>query len=202
MTLRKRRVQAIEWKEPKRNGGPDMTPAAVAKELGFANVERIHQLAEDGPEKDGLAAYYNPGTGWSRKYGRGREYTGYRVFFYREDVLDWKERHPFQDFTRKIHYTPEQKAIVLKEAEAVKYPNGSVNRSRVIENLAYVPGTYDKNSKKGIPRKDPGYGPRLWNTRTYKIVKAVLDDEGYALPPEQPNDTMRRRVFNIRRSAS
>lgn len=200
MALRKRRVQAVEWIEPIRQGGPDMTAAQVATELGFAAVERVHQLAEDGPEKDGLAAYINPGSGWQRKYGRGHQRIP--VFFYRDDVLKWKEQHPFyvkqlEAKQKLIKYTPEQQAIVLQEAEKLKAEEGTIVRDHLLKRLAYVPGTYDKRKRTGTPRTEEGYGPRLWNTRTYPVMKKILDDAGVPIS----RNTMKRRVFSIKRTA-
>lgn len=68
---RKYLIPGTIWKEPKRSNrsSPTMTAKAVAKQLGFTNVESVHILARRGPEHGGLPGYISneEGTGWERK---------------------------------------------------------------------------------------------------------------------------------------
>lgn len=191
---RPRHKPHIEWKEPKRHGGPTLTARGVADILGYTDVEMVHQLVEKGPEKDGLPGYIPVGKAWRRKFGRGKSNT--LVMFYEGDVRDWAERHPIKEQEKEpVAYTADQERIVLAEAAKIRYPDGSVNRAELARRLAYVPGTYNPALKRGEPRIEPGYGPSLWNARTYKVIKQILDDHQIGLSPAQRKNTSLRRQY-------
>ncbi len=211
----RRKRQARTWQEPKRKtNAPTMTARAVAKMLQFSSVESVHILARRGPERDGLPSYVPApnGIGWTRKFfipkeERGAGYkrlSGVQLMFYPEDIQDWKDRHPFMERDQApIPYTEDERLIVLLEAALIRDPaTGTVNRTLLMHNLAYERGTGNHKKKlAGLPRTDEGYGPSLWNARTYKKIKQILDDAGIPLPPQMPRDTTLRRPLRSYRAS-
>lgn len=181
--LRARRQPGVmQWREPKRAGGPDLTVSQVAKMLDLS-TERVKDLAIFGPERDGLPGYINVGNGWERKHGAG--YPGVQVMFYKRDIDDWASRHEvIQKEYDPPAYSEAEKRIVLEEAAKIKDENGAVNRRELFNRLRYVPGTVRKQEGvkrlKGDPRTEPGYGPEVWHERTRPIMTAILNDAGIA----------------------
>lgn len=172
------------WQEPKkRDGGPSMTAKAVAAALGFTSVESVHLLVRRGPDKGGLAGYIPnaDGVGWTRKRGSGN--SGVEVMFYPEDIAQWERDHPILEKNKApVFYTPEEKEIVLSMASKLESEAGHVVRTELMKRLATQ------------------YGSKTWNTRSYKKIKAILDDAGISLPPQMPRDTTPRRKYSGRQT--
>ena len=170
------------WHKMKDGDAPTMTAEAVKEELQFLNKESVHILVRRGPEHGGLPGYIpsSNGRGWIRKTSSG--HSGVQVMFFPEDVQYWNSLHPIKGRPegRRVEYTDTQKEQVLEAAESLKASDGSVKRTHVLRKLTQR------------------FGISKWNTRTYKIIKQVLDDEGYALPPQMPRDTsLRRRSYKV-----
>jgi hypothetical protein len=216
-TTMRRRITT--WKEPKRrpSEGPTLTARAVADLLGFTSTESIQILVRRGPENDGLPGYIpaSSGTGWIRKNlphltdeemrerrqllsslakeeiarlrreGDNRikkilyeTHSGTQIMFYRDDVEEWAKKHPVLAEQRaKVEYSQDEHDLVMSEYDKLKNPDGSVYRSKLYNHLQ---------------RK---YGIHTWNTRTYRKLKQILDDEGIKLPPEMKHSTSARRRY-------
>lgn len=186
----------------RRTEAPTMNARAVARRLQFSGVESVHILVRETDPNKRLQGYIldpETGEGWIAKQGSG--HSGVEVMFYADDVERWAQAHPIVHRKREaVHYSPEEARIVLEVAEQIKkpLPDGSgfyVNRTGLNRILAWKEGTYNKQTKRGEPRNEPGYGPNVWNARAYKKIRQILNDYDYKLPPQMPRDTSVRRKY-------
>ena len=182
---RKRRKKApVAWIEPRRRGGPELNAKEVASMLDYS-VQRVNELANIGPELDGLPAYINLGDGWQRKTG---PHTGVEMFFYKADVDAWEKKHPLlpkEIRNEKPSYTEQEKSLVLTEAAKIANETGAVSRTQLFARLRFQPETIRKGrgGLTGESRQEPGLGSAIWQESRWAVMRAILDDAG--IPSEK-----------------
>lgn len=186
VTVHARRKPGVQWKEPKRRGGPEWTAIQVADYLKIS-TERVMKLARIGPERDGLAAYVNVGKGWERRNGQKS-----KLGFYPEDVIKWGQDHPIIAL-ESPEYSELEKQTLLHEAKLLKEETGMISRVTLMERLRYTPetipspdttrGNWQHSAKAKRPRNEPGYGIDVWGSRKIRTAKvdAILADTGLSV---------------------
>jgi hypothetical protein len=139
--------------------------------LGYISDESVKVYARYGPEKGGFPAYIpsKNGHGWERKT---RPVPGIQLFFYEEDILNWKAtRKPKEQHREPVHYDEAERLYVLLEAMKFQDSQGRVHRTKLYKHLATLDSLYGFSVK-----TDKGYGKIRRYARTIDTFHMSVEE--------------------------
>lgn len=172
--------KTMRWASPERDGPPTITMVGAAEQLGYSR-QWIHSLVA----KRGLPAWLptiqnGVIVGWHRQQA-GEKDPFKRRLFYPQDLKRWADLHPVKGERKKYRtnprpadYSAEEQRQILEEVKPIVT---AVGKKRIVK----MPDLLKLFKER--------YGEAPRNARQYRIMRAVLRDEGITVkrvyPPRQ-----------------